>query len=71
MSGYGYSNLWLDTDSGTYGSVNALVLIDTSDWLPEDVDLWESWTDGKREAYADLYEPAMVTARPTQVGVLS
>jgi hypothetical protein len=71
MNGYSYHNLWLDTDSGTYGAVDTLVLIETADWQQEDCDLWESWTDGKREEYADLYEPGVITVRPTQLEVLS
>lgn len=53
MNDYYPHQLWLDTDTGTFGNAATLVMIDTTDWTQEDCDAWECMTDSERNQYAD------------------
>ena len=56
MNDYYPNRLWLDTDTGTYGDANTLVVIDTTDWTQEDCDTWETMTDSERNHYGCEYK---------------
>ena len=55
MNDYYPHQLWLDTDTGTFGNAATLVMIDTTDWTQEDCDTWECMTDSERNDYGIEY----------------
>jgi len=55
MNDYYPGTLWIDTDTGTYGDAQTLVLISTTGWSQEDCDAWECMTDSERNHYGREY----------------
>ena len=55
MNDYYPGTLWVDTDTGTYGDAQTLVLISTTEWSQEDCDAWECMTNCERNHYGREY----------------
>ena len=74
MNDYWPNRIWIDTDTGTYGSCEGLVILDTTDWSSEDDDAWEDMTDSERNDYGKLVRehkamttPGYVLPTPSEV----
>jgi len=58
MNDYYPNRIWVDTDTGTYGSCEGLVVLDTTEWSSDDDDAWECMTDSERNEYGLEYQRA-------------